>query len=132
MITSAASKTNRPRVIEISKVAAIWFRLWRRLCPGQESLVPKGFERKWRALRAAAGVGALHDGLRHTFASMHYAEHQNAAQLKALMGHSQTEETLFKHYRAVQTLSGDTITRKMASDFWKLTPTKVRDLRKRS
>jgi hypothetical protein len=48
------------------------------------------------------------------------------------MGHSQTEETLFKHYRAVQTLSGDTITRKMASDFWKLTPTKVRDLRKRS
>jgi len=130
VVTSAASKTNRPRVIEISKVAAIWFRLWQRLCPDQDTLVPKGFARKWRALRAAAGVGGLHDGLRHTFASMHYAEHQNASQLKALMGHSQTEETLFRHYRAVQTLTGETITRKMASDFWKLTPTKIRDSRK--
>ncbi len=132
VVTSAASKTNRPRVIEISKVAAIWFRLWQRLCPGQNTLVPQGFARKWRALRAAAGVGSLHDGLRHTFASMHYAEHQNASQLKALMGHSQTEETLFRHYRAVQTLSGETITRKMASEFWKLTPSRVRDLQKKS
>ncbi len=44
---------------------------------------------------------------------MHYAEHQKASQLEALMGNSQTEETLFRHYRAVQTFSGKSITRKI-------------------
>lgn len=64
----------------------------------------------------------VHDVLRHTFATMHYAAHQTASQLKALMGHSQSENTLFAHYRAVQTVTGETVTRAMAQEFWNLFP----------
>jgi integrase len=92
--------------------------LWRRLCPEQGSRMPETFPGRWKALRAAAGVPALHDGLRHTFASMHYAEHQNAAHLQAVMGHDETQGTLFAHYRAVKTTGGEWITKKMAREFW--------------
>ena len=60
--------------------------------------------------------------LRNTFASFHYSEYQNENQLKALLGHSLNEGTLFRHYRAVQTVSGETITERMAHEFWALRP----------
>jgi hypothetical protein len=41
------------------------------------------------------------------------------------MGHSQAENTLFAHYRAVQTISGATVTRAMAAEFWELYPGKL-------
>ncbi|MEK0445790.1 MAG: hypothetical protein RLZZ399_1111 [Verrucomicrobiota bacterium] len=132
VVTGRASKTNKPRVIELSPVATAWFRLWRRLCPEQESLMPETFPGRWRALRAAAGVPSLHDGLRHTFASMHYAEHQNAAHLQAVMGHDETQDTLFAHYRAVKTTGGEWITKKMAREFWGLMPTVIRDKAQKS
>ena len=127
VVTGRASKTNKPRVIELSPVATAWFRLWRRLCPEQDSLMPETFAGRWKALRTAAGVPSLHDGLRHTFASMHYAEHQNAAHLQAIMGHDETQDTLFAHYRAVKTTGGEWITKKMAREFWGLMPTVIRD-----
>jgi integrase len=43
VVTGRASKTNKPRVIELSPVATAWFRLWRRLCPEQDSLMPETF-----------------------------------------------------------------------------------------
>jgi len=93
--------------------------LWLRLCPGQTTFVPKNVDRRWRALRKAAGLSEwLHDGLRHTFASMHYAAYENTAQLKVCMGHSQTEETLHQHYRAVMTTKGETISKKMGKEFF--------------
>ncbi len=127
VVTKAAAKTSQTRVIELSKVACIWFRFWRWCCPGSVAFIPANFDRKWRALRKEAGLLSwVHDGLRHTFATMHYAAHQNAGQLKALMGHTQTEETLFRHYRAVQTIGGVTVSKKMAGEFWGLTPKRVR------
>jgi integrase len=64
-----------------------------------------------------------HDVLRHTFATMHYAHYQNRSLLQALMGHSGSENTLFQHYRAVLTVSGETVTARMANAFWALMPT---------
>ncbi len=127
VVTGKASKTNKPRVIELSRVATAWFRLWRRFCPEQTTLMPETFPGRWRGLRAVSGLPRLHDGLRHTFASMHYAEHQNAAQLQAVMGHDETQDTLFAHYRAVKTTGGEWMTKKMADEFWNLMPTAVRD-----
>jgi integrase len=126
LVSSRAAKTNKPRVIELEPVAVEWFELWKELCPNAGGLVPKNFDRKWRALKKEAGLPTLHDGLRHTFATMHYAAHQNAGQLKALMGHSQTEDTLFQHYRAVVTVSGETVNKRMSIRFWGLTPKKVK------
>lgn len=127
VVTGKASKTNKPRVIELSRVATAWFRLWRVRCPGQSSLMPDTFPGRWKAIREVAGLPPLHDGLRHTFASMHYAEHQNAAHLQAIMGHDETQDTLFAHYRAVKTTGGEWITKKMAREFWNLMPSVIRD-----
>jgi integrase len=127
LITKEASKTASTRVIELPRVAVVWLRLWRWKCPHQKLLVPKNFQKKWDSLRAVTLKGRwVHDGMRHTFASMHYAVHRNAAELKALMGHSQNENTLFAHYRAVQTLGGEVVTKKMGLEFWAMTPKRVR------
>jgi integrase len=127
VVDARSSKTNKQRVIELSPVATAWLRLWRRLCPEQESFVPETFPGRWKALRNAAKLVPLHDGLRHTFATMHYAMHQNTSLLKAQMGHEESEDTLFRHYRAVRTVSGEIITRKLAEEFWGLMPTAIRD-----
>jgi integrase len=127
LITKAASKTASTRVIELPRVAVVWLRLWRWKCPLQKKFVPKNFQKKWTALRAEAlQIKWVHDGLRHTFASMHYATHRNAPELKSLMGHSQAENTLFAHYRAVQTVGGEIVSKRMAAEFWALTPKRCR------
>ena len=126
VVTGQVSKTNKARVIELSSVATAWFRLWRRYCPEQVSLIPEAFAFRWKSLRSVAGIPSLHDGLRHTFATMHYAAHQNAAQLQAVMGHDEKQDTLFAHYRAVKTTAGEWITKAMAQQFWALMPTEVR------
>jgi integrase len=126
VIKGSGSKTRSRRVIELSRVAVIWLRLWQRLCPGA-ALVPANFRRKFSALRAAAGVETWPaDVLRHTFASYHYAMHADRKGLQAAMGHSESEDTLDKHYRAVATIGGVTVSRKLAGAFWGLTPRAVR------
>jgi len=127
VVIARSSKTRQRRVIELERVAVVWLRLWRWLCPGCE-LVPRNFVRRWRALRKAAGITKWpHDVLRHSFASYHFAAQQNTARLQAQMGHSEGEDTLFRHYRATFTLSGKTVSKRMAEEFWKLTPKMVRD-----
>jgi integrase len=127
VIMGKSAKTRQRRVIELRRTAAVWLRLWLRLCPGIETLTPKNFDRRWKALRKAAGVRDWpHDALRHTFASYHYAAFQNTALLQAQMGHSEREDTLFRHYRAVQTVTGATVNKKGGEAFWALTPRRVR------
>lgn len=64
--------------------------------------------------------------LRHTFATYHYAQHADRAKLQAMMGHSEDEDTLDQHYRAVLTTTGKTVSRRLAAGFWGLTPRQVR------
>lgn len=127
VVAGRQAKTRRRRVVEMDGASARWLRLWRRLCPDQSSFAPKNFARKWDALRAAAGVlDWPHDALRHTAASYHYASHKDEAALKAMLGHAASEDTLFRHYRAVRTCGGQTVTRKLAVEFWGLCPSRVR------
>jgi len=122
-IAAKAAKTAKTRVLELSPVAVAWFRLWLKAVPNP-TFNPPNFRKRWDSVREGAGLLEKweHDVLRHTYASMAYAMHQNAAKLKAELGHSQSEETLFSHYRAAETVSGETITRAMAEQFWSLTP----------
>jgi len=126
-VTAKASKTSQTRVIELSPVALAWLRHWSTRVQKDAPFTISGHRKRWERLKEEAGVAHnwVHDALRHTFATMHYAAHQNAAQLKALMGHSQGENTLFSHYRAVQTVSGATVTRAMALEFWDLFPERL-------
>ncbi|MEY5024686.1 MAG: hypothetical protein RLZZ244_214 [Verrucomicrobiota bacterium] len=128
-VSSEASKTNQRRVVNLDPAAVAWLRLWRWCNPDAQSIVPVNFDRKRRALVEVAGVEWIHNAFRHTFASMHYAAHQNTALLKVQMGHAEGEAVLHQHYRAVQTSTGEVITKRMAEEFWRLTPARVRDLR---
>ncbi len=106
-------------MIELSPVALAWLAHWQTVTPLSTPFTVSGPWERWERLRADAGLLASwpHDVLRHTFATMHDVAHQNAAQLKALMGHADGEDTLFAHYRAVMSVEGTTITRGMAGEF---------------
>lgn len=111
------AKTRQRRVVDLSGNAVAWLREWFRLCPDQAMIIPPNFRPRWERLRQGCGweLPWPHDIMRHTFASMHYAMHQNEALLQVQLGHI-NKNTLFKHYRAVKT-------KKEAAAFWKLIPT---------
>ena len=66
-------------------------------------------------LIVAAGVTWIQDGPRKTFASMHYATHQDAAKLAAILGHSGGVEILFRYYRGL-------VKKTEAARFWEIMP----------
>lgn len=129
-ILAKIAKTRQRRVVDLPKNALAWLAL-DPLRTGP--VIPKNFRHLWARLRFAAGflvarntrakappdaaghVPWPHDVLRHTFASMHYAHYQDEGALKAQMGHSDDEDTLMQHYRAL-------MTRREAAEFWALEP----------
>ena len=114
--------TRRKRVVELPANAVAWLRLWSEACPG-DWIVPAGYRHLWKPLRVAAGCWPWpHDALRHTCASMHYAKHQDEGRLKAMLGHSDDEDTLFRNYRAVFLPDGRMISPAMAESFYSLLP----------
>lgn len=133
LVSAGSAKTRRRRPVELPRAAVSWLRLWRRWCPEQVRIVPANFTRLWRDLRRQAGLTDWpQDVLRHSAASYHYAAHQDLARLQAWLGHSEDEDTLFRHYRAVRTLRGGMISRPVAEAFWGLSPRGVREwIRKR-
>lgn len=130
IVPARKAKTRKRRVVDIAENAAVWLAL----DPLRTGPIrPKNFRLLFGRLRFAAGfiernhtranerpdetghVEWAHDVMRHTFASMHYAQHQKENVLKAQMGHSKDEDTLMQHYRALKT-------RREAEEFWGLRP----------
>lgn len=132
IISGAQAKTRARRVVDISGNALAWLRL----VPEAERegrICKRGFDDSWRLARRRlgwdVGNGAhrlpkdappvtrgewKHNALRHTFASMHYAEHRDERALQTQMGH-ESAAMLHKHYRAVKTKAE-------AARFWGLLP----------
>lgn len=83
---------------------------------GDGSLIPKNFKKRWKRLRIAVGLfeNWPHDGVRHTFATYHYALHKNEALLQAEMGH-ESAQMIHAHYKGLG-LPKD------ARRFWALRP----------
>jgi integrase len=135
------AKTRTRRVVDLSENAVAWLRLaWRLreefpernvrqgpICDARrlayaDKICPPSFALRWIELREKCGWtprggdGAKpwpHDAMRHTYASMHYAMHQNEPLLKAQMGTG--KDMLHQHYRALKT-------REEAERFWALAP----------
>jgi len=130
------SKTRKNRAVDLSANAIAWLNA----CGGrgEGKICKRGFQDRWAALRRRLGwrVGLdntlrtkarqaaaqcaithgiwPHDGLRHTFASMHYGMHRNEHALQALMGH-ESADMLHTHYRGL-------VKRSEAALFWALVP----------
>lgn len=83
IVRPTASKTGGGRAVPLCGVRTI---------RKQDRVIPKGWLRKWRALRCAAGYcGAwVPDVCRHTFASYHAAYFRNLPELQLEMGHRDT------------------------------------------
>ncbi len=119
IVMGKRAKSRRRRVVDISVNACAWLRRADRT----GAICPDNFQERWKALRrdcgwtARGGDGARpwpHDGMRHTYATMHYAMHQDERLLQAQMGH-ESDEMLHRHYRALATKVD-------AVKFWKLRP----------
>lgn len=112
IVAGALAKTRKRRVVDIPPAGKAWMRLCDR--PAGKRITQRKFSETWRAFRLEHGfTGWPHNALRHTFASYHYAMHQNDALLQAQMGSSSA--MLHRHYRALKT-------KREARKFWALRP----------
>ena len=57
--------------------------------------------KEFRGLLGLTGVEWIQDGPRKTYASMHYAQHNDAPALAASLGHTGGHDVLFRHYRGL-------------------------------
>lgn len=113
IVQGERAKSRARRVVDLPVNA----RAWLKLCPSREGkILPANFRRKWTALREAVKLldDWPHDGMRHTFATMHLAHHGDEKRLQLLMGH-ESAELIYKHYRGITTAAE-------AGKFWALTP----------
>jgi integrase len=111
-----ATRSRSRRVVDLHPNAVAWLRA----CYGQtlpSGKICKGrFGDVWLAFRKPVISTAEwpHNAMRHTFASMHYAQFENEAKLQVQMGH-ESAAMLHKNYRALRT-------RVEAAAFWALRP----------
>ncbi|MBE6416625.1 MAG: hypothetical protein E7032_08875 [Akkermansiaceae bacterium] len=101
-ITAAIAKTQQVRNIEMEPNLVAWLASTGTHEP-DEPVCPPDWVRKSRAIRADAGVHAVPDTPRHSYASYHLAAHKDLSTLKANLGHAPNSDTLFVHYRAAAT-----------------------------
>lgn len=112
IVAGASAKTRRRRVVDLSENARRWLAL---VADRKGAICVVNFGDRWLEFRKRYGFPEWPpNALRHTFASMHYAFHQNEALLQAQMGH-ENAAMLHRHYRALKT-------RAEAGKFWKLRP----------
>lgn len=115
-VSASIAKARSQRNITIEPV----LRKWLELARNKEGPVLNavGFKNRRRKLVRAADLEKwIQDGLRHSFASYHFAKFKNEIETSRQMGHSKTE-VFHTHYKAL-------VTETEADEFWQLTPDKV-------
>jgi len=135
IVLAEDAKTAARRVVDLTAEAVAWLRLIpEELRTSGPVVRKKGWVDEWTVFRRELGwdvgrktkhlpapVAAMvhgewpHDALRHTYASMHYAQHQNEAMLQVQMGH-RSARMIHQHYRALKS-------RAEAAVFWRFGPT---------
>jgi integrase len=116
VVNARISKTRTRRVVDLTENAVAWIRAAGPEVRGKGVRVaPSNLKELWPKFWPKCGLAVWpNNGLRHTFASMHFAMWQDEAKLQAQMGH-ESATMLHRHYRALKT-------RREAEAFWALTP----------
>jgi integrase len=109
MVVPAVAKKRRMRYVEMSENLAAW------LAPHKRATGRIWFLRHvFDSVRIAAGLRWVPDGLRHSYASYHLAQHENVNKTSMQLGHVGSS-MLFDHYRNL-------VTREDAVRFWNIRP----------
>jgi integrase len=113
-VTAAKSKTAQRRLVSIPENLHAWLAPCRAI---SGSVMPPAitYRRKFlKALKVAGIESWPANALRHSFASYHLAEHQDAAKTALQLGHAESR-TLFAHYREL-------VKPEEAKAFWQIFP----------
>ena len=109
------SKTRRARLVDISDNLSTWLLKYYR-ATGPVALSPVTLKRHRADVMKELKIKKwIPDIARHTFATMHFAHHQNRDKLAAQMGHSGASGVLEKHYKGLAT-------KEQAERFWAIAP----------
>ncbi len=116
IVGAKLSKTRTRRVVDLTENARAWLRAAGDEIRGKSKHVsPANLKDLWPEFWPKAGLAVWpNNALRHTFASMHYAHHQDESKLQAQMGH-ESARMLHQHYRALKSKTE-------AAAFWALKP----------
>jgi integrase len=118
-LTGEQTKTRAMRHVEIAENLRAWLERY----PGSGTVVPSPLRfrvQREAVVEAAKVSGWPVDVARHTFATMHYNAHQDAAKTMAQLGHFGKPETFVKHYKGVP------VTPDEAAKYWEIQPAKTR------
>ena len=117
LVEAQNAKTATKRQVHMRRVLRAWLLRTAPYRPAGAPVVPRGWEKRWRALRRAAGFGDWQpDMLRHTFASYHLKYFRDLAGLQVDMGHT-SAQLLRTRY-----LGMDNVTESGADEFWGYEP----------
>ena len=109
------SKTRRARLVDVSPNLATWLLKYYR-ATGPVSPSPVTVKRHRDDVMEELKMKRwIPDWPRHTYATMHFAEHQNRDLLAAQMGHTGASGVLEKHYKGLAT-------KEQAARFWAIVP----------
>lgn len=113
LVEAQNAKTATKRQVHMRRVLRAWLLRTAPYRPAGAPVVPRGWEKRWRALRRAAGFGDWQpDILRHTFASYHLKYFRDLSGLQVDMGHT-SAQLLRTRY-----LGMDNVTESGADEFW--------------
>jgi integrase len=114
-LTGDMTKTHTMRHVEIAGNLRAWLQRHRGV--GKLSPNKTQFRHRQEKVTTAAGLdGWPVDVARHTFATMHYNAHQDAAATMAQLGHFGSPSTFLRHYKGVPVTAAD------AAAYWKIMP----------
>ncbi len=112
-IEARHAKTGGARHVTLHPVLIRWLRETTPYRLPKALIVPRAWERRWRALRQAAGFSQWHpDTLRHTFASYHFKRYASFSLLQVEMGHADANLLRTRY------LGMKGVTHEGAAEFW--------------
>jgi integrase/recombinase XerD len=113
-IPAAIAKTKKDRIFIMPPL----LKLWLQFCPEDKPLIPANFRRRKEGVIKSLKFDWIQDGLRHTFATFHYAQHKSLDELRHIMGNS--PNVIERFYKGA-------IAAKQVEAFWIMTPTIVQN-----
>lgn len=114
-LPKGSSQGHKPRIVTLSENAIAWLKTCDRDVDACVAFGQKAFSARFNLMCLKCGVKWEENYMRHTFATMHVAQHKNSARTAFELGHGESSKVLDAHYRGLAS-------RLEAERFWKINP----------